>query len=107
MVLARTGCALFLGVQQLASVPLECTIQLEYPSEREAETIRRAIELDNDKYADAERRGKVVVIRSSSESVPSMLHTLEDLLACVRIAEETLTIAGGGSSDDPLSDLDR
>lgn len=88
-------------------MPLECIIQLEYGSEKHAETVRKAIELDNDKYATAERNGKCVVIKSSSESVPSMLHTLEDLLACVRIAEETLSIAVSRSDRDSLSDLDR
>lgn len=87
-------------------MPLECTIQLEYHNEKEAETVKRAIELDNDKYANAKREGRVVVIYSSSESVPSMLHTLEDLLACVRVAEETLKIAGQKSAGDSLSDLD-
>jgi len=87
-------------------VPLECTIQLEYQNEKQAETVKRAIELDNDKYANAERKGRVVVICSTSESVPSMLHTLEDLLACVRVAEETLKIAGKKSTGDTLSDLD-
>jgi len=86
---------------------LECIIQLEYRSEKQAETVKKAIELDNDKYATAEMNGRSVVIRSSSESVPSMLHTLEDLLACVRIAEETLSITVSKSGRDSLSDLDR
>lgn len=88
-------------------MPLECTIQLEYQSDKQAQTVMRAIELDNDKFANAERKGRVVVIRSSSESIPSMLHTLEDLLACVRVAEETAKTVSQMSSDDPLPDLDR
>jgi len=106
LVFVRVGCALFLSVQQSVSVPLQCTIQLEYQNEKQAEMVKRAIELDNDKYADAERKGRVVVICSSSESVPSMLRTLEDLLACVRVAEETVKIAGHKSTVDSLSDLD-
>ncbi len=86
---------------------LECTIQLEYQSNKQAKTVMRAIELDNDKFANAERKGRIVVIRSSSESIPSMLHTLEDLLACVRVAEETVKTVSQMSSDDPLPDLDR
>jgi hypothetical protein len=88
-------------------VSLECTIQLEYQSNKQAKTVMRAIELDNDKFANAERKGRIVVIRSSSESIPSMLHTLEDLLACVRVAEETVKAVSQMSSDDPLPDLDR
>jgi hypothetical protein len=88
-------------------VSLECTIQLEYQSNKQAKTVMRAIELDNDKFANAERKGRIVVIRSSSESIPSMLHTLEDLLACVRVAEETVKTVSQMSSDDPLPDLDR
>ena len=87
-------------------MPLECTIQLKYQNEKQAEMVKRAIELDNDKYADAERKGRVVVVYSSSESVPSMLHTLEDLLACVRVAEETLKVAGHESTVYSLSDFD-
>lgn len=71
---------------------LECLITLEYSDPRKAETIKRAVELDNGQYAAAEVEGGKVMIRSSSESVPSMLHTLEDLLACVRVAEEASSI---------------
>lgn len=73
-------------------VPLECLITLEYSDCKKAETVKRAVELDNGQYAAAEVDGCKVVIHSSSESVMSMLHTLEDLLACVRVAEEASSI---------------
>jgi len=69
-------------------VAVECELILEYPSVREAEIVLRAIEEDNEDFAHARVEGNRVIIRAISLSEDSMLHTLEDLLACVRVAEE-------------------
>jgi hypothetical protein len=72
---------------------VECEIVLEYDDEEEAEAVQGAISPDNAPYAVAERDGRKVTIRSRSDTCPQMLHTMEDLLACVKVAEETVRAA--------------
>ncbi|MDW5563243.1 MAG: KEOPS complex subunit Pcc1 [Methanomassiliicoccus sp.] len=69
---------------------VDCEIVLEYETERDAIAVMEAISPDNAPYAEAERDGMKVIIRSRSDTCPQMLHTMEDLLACVRVAEETV-----------------
>jgi hypothetical protein len=69
---------------------VECEIILDYESEKDAQAVMEAISPDNAPYAHAEREGTRVKIRSRSNTSPQMLHTMEDLLACVRVAEETV-----------------
>lgn len=73
---------------------VECELTLEYPSKREAEIILRAIEEDNEDFAAARVEGNRVIIRAATHSEDSMLHTLEDLLSCVSVAEEIIRNTG-------------
>ncbi len=79
--------------QQSPIVSVECVIEMDLESEAQARAILKAIELDNGPYAKASVDGKTIHIDCESKSMPSMLHTLEDLLACIRVAEE-MTSAG-------------
>jgi tRNA threonylcarbamoyladenosine modification (KEOPS) complex Pcc1 subunit len=74
-------------------VSVECDIEMDLESEAQAQAILKAIELDNGPYAKASVNGKTIRLECEAKSMPSMLHTLEDLLACIRVAEE-MTAAG-------------
>jgi len=69
---------------------VDCTLELEYDREAEAIAIMSAISPDNAPYAEAVRDGRKVTVRSRSQTCPQMLHTMEDLLACLRVAEEAV-----------------
>jgi hypothetical protein len=62
-------------------VKVECRIELEYESEAQAKNVASSISLDNGEFAKAEVIGKKLIVTSSAPSAPSMLHTLEDLMA--------------------------
>jgi hypothetical protein len=66
---------------------------MDLENEEQARAILRAIELDNGPYAKAAVSGRTLQVVCEARSMPSMLHTLEDLLACIRVAEE-MTSAG-------------
>lgn len=83
---------------------VHCVIELEYENRADAENVARSISLDNGHYARAEVSGKRLVLTASAASAPSMLHTLEDLLSCVRVADEIVRDVAGLSNG--LSDLD-
>jgi tRNA threonylcarbamoyladenosine modification (KEOPS) complex Pcc1 subunit len=82
---------------------VECVIEVDYESEERAEAVLRSIAVDNEKYAAAERKGRRVTVKAAAESAPSLLHTIEDLLACMKVADE---LVRQGSDPDALSDLD-
>ena len=69
---------------------VECIIELEYEDEATAVAVMAAISPDNAPYAEAERIGTRVIVRSRSNTCPQMLHTTEDLLACIKVAEEAV-----------------
>ena len=86
---------------------VECVIEIDYDNVQQAENVARSITLDNGKYADTKVEGRRLIIRCSASSTPSMLHTIEDLLACVKVAD--LLVRGqveAGSDPDALTDLD-
>ncbi|HUL39039.1 MAG TPA: KEOPS complex subunit Pcc1 [Methanomassiliicoccales archaeon] len=85
---------------------VECRIEIEYGSEAQARNVASSISLDNGKYAQTEVVGKRLLITSSAPSAPSMLHTLEDLMACLKVADQVVKGRVEGSELDPLSDPD-
>jgi tRNA threonylcarbamoyladenosine modification (KEOPS) complex Pcc1 subunit len=69
-------------------VSVDCLIHLEYGDKSTAEIVLRSIEQDNASYAEAWREGDIIVLKASAKNESSMLHTLEDLLSCVKVAGE-------------------
>ena len=67
---------------------MDCLVTLTYPDQRTAEVVLMAVERDNAGFADCCLQGPNLIIRMNAKSEPSMLHTLEDLLSCVKVAEE-------------------
>jgi hypothetical protein len=82
-------------------VKVDCRIELEYESEAQARNVASSISLDNGKYADSEIQGRKLIITSSAASAPSMLHTLEDLMACLKVADQ---VVKGVSPSPPADD---
>ncbi|MFA5312279.1 MAG: KEOPS complex subunit Pcc1 [Methanomassiliicoccales archaeon] len=66
---------------------VKCKIEFELKDEEAAKAVLRSIEMDNGPYASAEVTGGTLVLTAEAKSMPSMLHTLDDLLACVKVAE--------------------
>lgn len=73
--------------RERAQMSVNCRIDIDFPSHEQAESVRRSIELDNGQYVQAAVDGQTLVLTMDAKSMPSMLHTLEDLLACVKVAD--------------------
>ncbi len=69
---------------------VECRLEFAYPSEEVAEKVLRAVELENRPYIRARREGKTLLSEAFADSLKSLLHTLEDYLANVSVAEKML-----------------
>jgi len=71
--------------------PVCCSLELEFKSGEEAEKVYRSVELDNDGYLEMRVEGRTVVAVISADSLRSLLHTLDDLLSCVSVAEKIVS----------------
>ena len=66
---------------------VRCRIELEYSSPEEAQRIQRSIELDNDEHLTSVVRGSCIEANANAKSLSSLLHTLDDFLSCIAVAE--------------------
>jgi len=79
---------------------LKCTMSFEYRSEKAAKAVADALEPDNEGFVTTKIEGSVLSAVASADSVESLRHTLDDFLACVRVAEEAVAVERVSSSED-------
>ena len=65
-----------------------CVLELEYPDEARARAVHGALAPDNAPYVTARVEGSRVIAEATAENPMSLLHTIEDYLACVAVAEK-------------------
>ena len=69
---------------------VSCDVVIEYDDAKKVETILRSIEVDNFDFVQSWADRKHLEAHIESTSVPSLLHTLDDYLACVSVAEKII-----------------
>jgi len=78
---------------------LEAEIRLSYQNEREAEAVAKAVSPDNVEvpsglYIETVRNGSEVHTKVECQTrLQTLIATLDDLLACVSVAEKTFKVA--------------
>jgi hypothetical protein len=78
---------------------LEAEIRLSYGNEREAEAVAKAVSPDNVEvpsglYIETVRNGSEVLTKVECRTrLQTLIATLDDLLACVSVAEKTFKVA--------------
>jgi hypothetical protein len=78
---------------------LEAEIRLFYGNEREAEAVARAVSPDNVEvpsglYVETVRNGSEVHTKIECQTrLATLIATIDDLLACVSVAEKSFTVA--------------
>ena len=78
----------------------QCTMEFDYPDEGTARRILGAVEVDNEGFIEARTEGSCLLAIAKGKDLKSLVHTLDDFLACVAIAEGTVLEArdqDGGS----------
>jgi len=78
---------------------LRCTMSFKYRSEKEARAVADALEPDNEGFITTKVEGDVLNAMASADSVESLRHTLDDFLACVRVAEEAVGVVWTAPSE--------
>ncbi len=67
---------------------IKVTVEFDYESQAMAESVLKSIEVDNYHFVKCERDDKKIICHVEGEKIASVLHTLDDLIACVCLAEE-------------------
>lgn len=70
---------------------VDCIITIGFPSHGYAEAVHRSVEIDNDGYLETKVEGNDIVVRIRAGSLKSLLHTLDDFLACVGVADKVVS----------------
>ena len=65
-----------------------CTLTMEFESPKKAKKVLQSIQTDDHGFVKSKQSGKTLEAVVESTSVASLLHTLDDYLACVSIADE-------------------
>lgn len=66
---------------------VECTLSLEFKSVEEARRVLESVRHDDDGFVTSQVVGRRLEASMSASSVSSLLHTVDDYLACVSVAE--------------------
>jgi hypothetical protein len=69
---------------------ISCKLEFIYGSEEEAKAILNAVEVDNYQFVNTTLEGERLLSTVESDSIPSLIHTLDDYLACVSVAERVV-----------------
>jgi tRNA threonylcarbamoyladenosine modification (KEOPS) complex Pcc1 subunit len=65
-----------------------CNLVIEYESEEKAEKVLRSIKVDDLDFVSSTLEEKKLLTVIKAKSISSLIHTLDDYLACVSVAEK-------------------
>ena len=68
-------------------------LELRFRDHATAEAVAASVRLDDEGYIRTRRKGATLSAEASAEGPMSLLHTLDDYLACVSVAERTAEAA--------------
>jgi tRNA threonylcarbamoyladenosine modification (KEOPS) complex Pcc1 subunit len=69
---------------------LSLELRFEYPDAKVAETVLRSLDPDNGDYVQSRLEGNALYFMMEADNAGSLRNTADDLLACIKIAEETI-----------------
>jgi tRNA threonylcarbamoyladenosine modification (KEOPS) complex Pcc1 subunit len=70
---------------------VRCELVLRFPSRDCADKVFHAVEQDNSGYVDAKQEDETIVASIEAATLKSLLHTLDDFLSCVSVAERIVS----------------
>ena len=69
---------------------IKCALYLEYKDNQEARMVYDATRIENEGFIAAQQKDNALIAEITSENLQSLNHTLEDFLACISVAENTI-----------------
>jgi hypothetical protein len=65
-----------------------CILTIDFENVKKAKKVLRSIQTDDHGFVKSKQRGKTLEAVVESTSIASLLHTLDDYLACISIADD-------------------
>jgi hypothetical protein len=69
---------------------ITCEIILDYVDNDIAEMISSSVSPDNEEFIEVEIKDSKLICKAEGENPMQLLHTVDDFLACVTVAEEAI-----------------
>ncbi len=69
---------------------ITCKMLFEYKNKKNAENIAKTVGVDNYIFVKTEAKENKIISEIESKSISSMLHTIDDYLSCVGVAEKMM-----------------
>lgn len=69
---------------------VECVLELNFDSNEHAKQIFESVHIDDARFMDSEIKDSKILTTINTSSISSMLHTVDDYLACLKIAENII-----------------
>lgn len=67
-----------------------CDLLIEFNSIKTTETVLDSVSVDDFDFVKSKKIGKTLEAHIESNSISSLLHTLDDYLACINVASKVL-----------------
>ena len=64
----------------------KCNLEIDLENESIVKTVLKSVSVDDFDFVKSEAKGNKIIANIESKSVTSLLHTLDDYLACVSVA---------------------
>ena len=79
-------------------------LEATYPDMGVAEAVMNALDPDNKDYVTSELQGSTIIFRMEAQSAGTMRNTADDLMACIKVAEESVGMASEDDGDSQDSE---
>lgn len=67
---------------------IKCEIEIDCGNEKKISDIMKSVDVDNYDFVKTEKKGNTLIAHIDSNSVSSLIHTLDDYLACITVAKK-------------------
>ena len=67
-----------------------CDLLIEFDSKKKTETVLNSVSVDDFDFVKSKKVGTTLEAHIQSNNISSLLHTLDDYLACINVASKVL-----------------
>ena len=69
---------------------IKCSVTIDFKDKDQANNVLKSIEIDNFDFVKSKIKGGELIAKINSNSVNSLIHSLDDYLACVSVAAKVV-----------------
>jgi hypothetical protein len=80
----------YLPISRFTSVKCDCSFSLEFENAEIAKKVLDSVKLDNGEWISSRLENNKIICEASADTIGGLLHTAEDFLACVALAEKMM-----------------